>query len=640
MPEGSPGIAVWDEFQEEYRVIDMGGGGDSLSLFYLNAPLTKGGSADASLLVWNAGTSTWDVGMTSVTVFDSAQLGPALMGDRGVCFLSKTSGRYEVVSLPGTGGVKIIRFKTTDPLALGGTAAAVKQNWNAGTSTYDDGDAITVVDFYGSLGRRGKFQGPSGLYGFAVNLGDKDEWQIIDMERIALFAVVQLTEDMGATTPHVASCTFPQFWEGQTTAGATAVLDTVGIYGSLIDTEYALAVWDDNSVAYRLIDGQQGGSSIKYARAYADHTLAGTSKSNSHYVECQAVDDITGAGYDSGSDHFNVLLPSPSAAQDPNVEAGVVIGYTTDDDGNHVCVTDYLDDCRKTIKIWGGTAASVPHGWHLCDGSSGTPDLRSKFVVCASPGDDSNFDGNENGTDVGDSGGQQKHKHDDHEPQPTSAVTLTATTEVVTSSAADFIGYPTNLDTSPNMTGSPIATGFTEGADLRIIGGAGDIGEDPMIDTSDTSLTATVDGGGTSQIRINTPGTSKGSTQVCVVGSGLPDEGEDGCPGYTLDTTVSISPNGHHHTVDVGAIIDAMVFDFIIQPNPHNHFAQLPVEGITFSPSSTEYTPEGRVTLDIGAEAETIIVPGTHFHYTPTLEHSQAYHIPPYFALCYIMRTS
>lgn len=35
------------------------------------------------------------------------------------------------------------------------------------------------------------------------------------------------------------------------------------------------------------------------------------------------------------------------------------------------------------IVMWSGSAASVPSGWHVCDGTSGTPDLRDKFVVGA-----------------------------------------------------------------------------------------------------------------------------------------------------------------------------------------------------------------------------------------------------------------
>jgi hypothetical protein len=35
------------------------------------------------------------------------------------------------------------------------------------------------------------------------------------------------------------------------------------------------------------------------------------------------------------------------------------------------------------ITLWSGSIASIPSGWLLCNGSSGTPDLRDRFVVGA-----------------------------------------------------------------------------------------------------------------------------------------------------------------------------------------------------------------------------------------------------------------
>jgi prepilin-type N-terminal cleavage/methylation domain-containing protein len=35
------------------------------------------------------------------------------------------------------------------------------------------------------------------------------------------------------------------------------------------------------------------------------------------------------------------------------------------------------------IVVWHGSVASIPSGWHLCDGTEGTPDLRSRFVYGA-----------------------------------------------------------------------------------------------------------------------------------------------------------------------------------------------------------------------------------------------------------------
>lgn len=43
------------------------------------------------------------------------------------------------------------------------------------------------------------------------------------------------------------------------------------------------------------------------------------------------------------------------------------------------------------ICLWSGAVVDIPEGWHLCDGTEDTPDLRNKFVIGAGdayiPGD-------------------------------------------------------------------------------------------------------------------------------------------------------------------------------------------------------------------------------------------------------------
>jgi microcystin-dependent protein len=54
------------------------------------------------------------------------------------------------------------------------------------------------------------------------------------------------------------------------------------------------------------------------------------------------------------------------------------------------------------IMMWSGSVASIPAGWALCDGSSGRPDLRGRFIVGYN-----NFD-----TDystIGNQGGEKRH---------------------------------------------------------------------------------------------------------------------------------------------------------------------------------------------------------------------------------------
>jgi len=52
------------------------------------------------------------------------------------------------------------------------------------------------------------------------------------------------------------------------------------------------------------------------------------------------------------------------------------------------------------IGLWLGTLATIPVGWALCDGSNGTPDLRSKFIKIA----------NTTG-EIGNTGGSNTHSH-------------------------------------------------------------------------------------------------------------------------------------------------------------------------------------------------------------------------------------
>lgn len=35
------------------------------------------------------------------------------------------------------------------------------------------------------------------------------------------------------------------------------------------------------------------------------------------------------------------------------------------------------------VMMWPWAIADIPSGWHLCDGTVGTPDLRDKFIICA-----------------------------------------------------------------------------------------------------------------------------------------------------------------------------------------------------------------------------------------------------------------
>lgn len=623
---GDEGIACWDSKLGQYVIIVCGALAKELYLFDLNEDLILGSSADATIRLWIG--AVWDTRGADVTVWDSTLLGPGKTSQIGIAFLSSQSGRFEIVALNNIRWPQIVRFRLTEYLSLGSSATAQIQQWDptggGGGGAYIDGSSITVVDYYGSLGRRGAWQAPSGYYGYAVAIPDRaDQYQILTMEKVAVFTTATLTESMGHTTPGQALANFSGgnfFWQGQDTAGATKVYDPIGIWSSLASGARVVCSWDDAQQRYQIIDGQQAGSQTYWARAYAGHTLDTHSKSINHYVECQDVSDSTGAGYDGGSEHFNVYLPSPDSATDPNVEAGTIIGYVIDSGGRRVCTTGYLDDARGMLKIWSGAEADIPHGWQLCDGSNDTPDLRGKFILGAQPGGSgSPFDDAGNGNDVGESGGLLKHTHAAHAPAATSAVGLVAASTAEASTDSEFVGKPMVIDTTPNMTGSPIASGTVVPTVLTAVSILPNLTVDPT----------TLSDGHSHTIGLTAVDIKEGSgIYSYFLNAAGPVASTDSASGW-------LGPNPHSHGVtESGDDVGTYVF-----PNPHTHAAVLPVTGITFSPSSTPATPAGTVISDTAVEVATTISPASHYHMTPTLAHDYKYHTPPYFALCYIMRT-
>jgi len=65
------------------------------------------------------------------------------------------------------------------------------------------------------------------------------------------------------------------------------------------------------------------------------------------------------------------------------------------------------DDCMPVgvIVMWSGSLASIPTGWVLCNGSSGTPDLTDRFIYGVGTGED-----------PGASGGTLNHSHNVNPP--------------------------------------------------------------------------------------------------------------------------------------------------------------------------------------------------------------------------------
>lgn len=57
--------------------------------------------------------------------------------------------------------------------------------------------------------------------------------------------------------------------------------------------------------------------------------------------------------------------------------------FVIDNAGNLTCSGSVSFLPTGIICMWSGTIATIPSGWLLCDGTSGTPDLRDRFIIGA-----------------------------------------------------------------------------------------------------------------------------------------------------------------------------------------------------------------------------------------------------------------
>jgi len=108
--------------------------------------------------------------------------------------------------------------------------------------------------------------------------------------------------------------------------------------------------------------------------------------------------DIVGAGTTGNNRQVKVWAEGGSTFNGPVTAAGTVTAPRFVGDGT-VPV--------GCIVMWSGSIATIPDGWTLCDGSRGTPDLRSRFVVGASGA--ANPPGGLTRYDPGHVGGSERH---------------------------------------------------------------------------------------------------------------------------------------------------------------------------------------------------------------------------------------
>jgi microcystin-dependent protein len=113
------------------------------------------------------------------------------------------------------------------------------------------------------------------------------------------------------------------------------------------------------------------------------------------------------------------------------------------------------------IAIWSGSTGSIPSGWLICDGTSGTPDLRSSFIIGAG----STYS-------VGQTGGSAdaivvSHTHTVTDPGHKHNTTSTGSGSLLNAAASGATGANTST-TDTATTGITLQTAGTSGTGANL----------------------------------------------------------------------------------------------------------------------------------------------------------------------------
>jgi len=105
----------------------------------------------------------------------------------------------------------------------------------------------------------------------------------------------------------------------------------------------------------------------------------------------QLKDQQTGTDADNFTVGGNLSVTGTSAFTGVSTftASPVVPTVVASDDSTKAASTAFVRDIipAGVIVMWSGSIATIPTGWLLCNGSSGTPDLRNKFIIAANADD-------------------------------------------------------------------------------------------------------------------------------------------------------------------------------------------------------------------------------------------------------------
>lgn len=101
------------------------------------------------------------------------------------------------------------------------------------------------------------------------------------------------------------------------------------------------------------------------------------------YISCNASNVVVGRSITTGANAITSLaapFASPAFTGVPTAPTAAIGTNTT-----QLATTAFVQSSIPVglITMWSGSIASIPAGWALCDGTSGRPDLRDRFIVGA-----------------------------------------------------------------------------------------------------------------------------------------------------------------------------------------------------------------------------------------------------------------
>ena len=200
------------------------------------------------------------------------------------------------------------------------------------------------------------------------------------------------------------------------------------------------------------------------------------------------------------------------------------------------------------ICMWSGESTAIPSGWHLCDGSSGTPDLRDRFIVGAG----STYK-------VKDTGGEASHKLTTNE-MPSHNHTFTGTSHSHTGSLSSATAASAGSHThnmSENLTAdsagnhSHTISGGSSGGHVNIQNGGDDR------NTTEASVYATGPSG--AHLRVET-GIKRSCTPLPVYGSSGSSStiSSGGAHTHSISGTITAANSGAHtHNVSGNVTVNS-----------------------------------------------------------------------------------